>query len=374
MNTDLLPVIDLAGPPRERGRIHGETLRSHIREVAERHADYIAEYFGVVPQAYLDRFLAYADFEPTIAALAPDLLDEVQGLAEGAGLSFREALLMQLVDEEWVFGFYNQRPARPRQKCTSFGVVGEAATFAGQNMDVPKFLDGHQVLFRFAAPDGDLQTYVFSYAGLLALNGLNSAGVGVCCNSLNQLEPTVQGLPVAFIVRKLLETTSFRAAEAFLRSVPHASGQNYILAAPGQVGAFEGSASKVVEFKLEGAPGRVCHTNHAMANDDLGSFDRLLASLPEAERPTFENSRRRYLSIFQRLGSAGEEPSLDALKAALSAHDDVQNPVSRTDLDIHGSYIGFTAGSMIYEFRERPRLHLAAGPPCSTAFRTFDFT
>ena len=40
------------------------------------------------------------------------------------------------------------------------------------------------------------------------------------------------GLPVAFVMRGVLERTSVNAAAAFLEDVPHASGQHYALADP----------------------------------------------------------------------------------------------------------------------------------------------
>ena len=66
---------------------------------------------------------------------------------------------------------------------------------------------------------------------------------------------------------------------------------------------------------------------------------------------------------------------LDDIKAALAAHDDPDNPVSRPiNPENVGNSIGYTAGASIYELGTPPRLHLAAGPPCETAFETFGFS
>ena len=127
----------------------------------------------------------------------------------------------------------------------------------------------------------------------------------------------------------------------------------------------------MVEFAGEAGGRRLCHTNHVLANDDVGDFDLLMRALPEGERLHFSNSKQRYASINGRLGDPSRPVDLAAVKAALSAHDDPQNPVSRTYNDTHGSYIGFTAGSLIYDYGAPPRLHVASGPPCSTTYRTF---
>ena len=374
MQSDRLTVLELTGTARARGRAQGEALRGHIRAVNEAHEAFLCEYFGVDPRGYLAGFRAWADFGAAIERWAPELLEEVRGIAEGAAVDFEAMLGHQLIDEEWAYGFYRARPVIARQKCTAFAATATAGTsYAGQNMDVPRYLDGHQVLLHIRAQDSTLEQYVFTYAGLIGLAGMNAAPLGITCNTLNQLEPSPRGLPVAFLVRRVLGCTSVESAAKLLREVPHASGQNYILSEPHAALCLECSASKVVGFSGEGPPGRLCHTNHALVNDDQAGFRALLESLPPQERELFTNSKCRYESVAQRLGRNQRPVSLADVKAALSAHDDERHPVSRTYTDTQGSYIGFTAGSLIYEYGTVPRLYLAAGPPCSTSYRTFDF-
>ena len=373
MQTDLLSIIDLTGSPRQRGRIHGESLRAQIHGLIALHRQFISDFFGVDPDVYLARFRDHGDFGPALRRWAPDLLDEVAGMAEGADIDFESMLQHQLIDEEWAFGFYHWRPVVERNKCSAFAVAAEAGhpAFAGQNMDVPRYIDGGQVLFRITEPDSGRVSYVFSYAGLIGLCGMNNAPIGITCNTLNQLRPSRTGLPVAFIVRQVLSCGSVEEARAFVRFIDHASGQNFIVSGRDGAHCFECSAGKVVEFAGEAGGRRLCHTNHVLANDDVGDFDLLMRALPEGERLHFSNSKQRYASINGRLGDPSRPVDLAAVKAALSAHDDPQNPVSRTYNDTHGSYIGFTAGSLIYDYGAPPRLHVASGPPCSTTYRTF---
>ncbi|MEI9994389.1 MAG: C45 family peptidase [Rhizomicrobium sp.] len=374
MLTSRLPVIELSGTPRERGRIHGAAMREHIRALIAAHEQFLREYFGADPDEYLGSFRAYGAFEQALARWTPDLLEEVRGIAEGADLPFETMLQYQLIDEEWAYGFYHRRPVVLRQKCSAFGMLPQDGQpgYAGQNMDVPRYIDGHQVLLRIADAQTGAASYVFTYAGLIGLAGMSDVPLGITCNTLNQLRASNDGLPVAFIVRHVLACRSPQEALGFLRTVPHASGQNYILSSRDSVHCLECSAGKVVEFFGNGAGRRVCHTNHALANDDEQDFQALMAALPPDEQVHFSNSRQRYASISTRLGDLRRFVDLAAVKTALSAHDDPENPVSRTYLDTHGSYIGFTAGSLIYDYGEPPRLHLASGPPCSTEYRTFD--
>src|SRR5438034_663001 len=73
-----------------------------------------------------------------------------------------------------------------------------------QNMDLPEVMDGGQTILRSTAPDGT-RTVVLTAAGMIGLTGCSSAGVGVCVNTLSMLNHSPDGLPVAFVVRGLLE-------------------------------------------------------------------------------------------------------------------------------------------------------------------------
>lgn len=375
-----MKVVELSGLPRARGRIHGETLAREIDSYRERLGEDIATRHGMDLQTFADGFLQWSGHWGAVEKWAPDLAEEVAGIAEGAGLDEWTVRLFQLLDEQWVYGTHVlARRQRLRTKCTGFAVLGGAdqPTLAGQNMDIPAYHDGLQVLLRIPAGEDRPAALVFSSAGIIGMNGMNSSPLGLTCNTLMRLTPSADGLPVAFVVRKLLECGSFEAAERFLRTVPHASGQNYMLSSPGRVASFECSANSVCEFRPLEAGTRVCHTNHPLANRDVEEFEALqseMAERGETLRPE-TNSRARYQSVYQRLGWPDAAVSLADAKAALSAHDDPEHPVSRTyePADL-ANLIGFTAGSVVYELDgECPVLHLASGPPCSTPYRAFTF-
>lgn len=380
MHTSELKVIEFLGSPRENGRVHGEILADEIRTYLERLEADIASRHGMDLKVFAEGFLQWSGHWRAVEKWAPDLAEEVSGIAEGAGLDETTARLLQHIDEQWVYGTYVlARSKKLRTKCTGFAVLGGNGqpTLAGQNMDIPKYHDGLQVLLKTPARDDCPAAFVFTSAGIIGMNGLNAAPLGVTCNTLMRLAPSAFGLPVAFVVRKLLQCNTFEQAEAFLRSVPHASGQNYIVSTPDRVASFECSAKSVVEFRPLDGGARVCHTNHPLANRDLDEFEALqseMAEQGEVLRPE-TNSRARYASIHNRLGRPGTAVSVDTAKAALSAHDDAEYPVSVTgDPNDPSNLIGFTAGSVIYELdAERPVLHLASGPPCSTPYRAFTF-
>lgn len=349
-------------------------MRDKITEVRANHDAFLAFYFGVDPQKYIADFMERADFLPSIRAYAPDLLEEVEGLAEGADLSFDEAFHMQLIDEEWAYGFYHHR-AVEQNKCTALGARNRDGlpTVAGQNVDVPAYIDGAQVLLTLEDERTGELSYVFSYAGLIGLMGMNDAPLGICCNTINQLETSMTGLPVAFIVRCILQCRSFDEAQNFIARVPHASGQNYLLSSPNQVGTYECSANNVTEFHADADGQHVYHTNHALVNDDQKSYRGLLDGLSVTSSNKFANSRARLDSIAERMVAADGAMTVEKAKAALRSRDNRDHPICRSRADTQDSFIGFTAASLIYEYADEPCLHLASGPPDETVYHVFDF-
>src|SRR4051794_16284459 len=88
-----IPILELAGSPAQLGAAHGEAQRDRIRGHAERFLDYILSTAAVrVSEAELwDRWT------PQVAVnqrLAPDLVEEMRGIARGAGVSFERIFML----------------------------------------------------------------------------------------------------------------------------------------------------------------------------------------------------------------------------------------------------------------------------------------
>lgn len=386
-----LHVIDLAGTPRERGRAHGEELRPLIQEGVERWKEGIRRSIDLEsPRLYLDRFFAETSFLPAIERWTPHLLDEVRGIGEGAGLPFEDAFAYQLMDEEWLFRYdYAQRAGQPLEHCSTVGVFGEGSpTLLAQNMDLPGHYDGTQTLLRIAEPGG-LRAMVFTPAGLIGTTGLNGRGLGVCVNTLDQLGHRRDGLPVAFVMRGLLERETLDDALAFVHDVEHASGQNYAIGDPERIVDVECSARQVSVFAPMAT--RVYHTNHPLANDDQpgrdahatalvfgkGSVTRAAsrsvagaasASLTEAAGASaLSNSEQRFAYLERALDDSAAPVSVQTIMGLLCSCD---VPIS---VPRRGDGAGMTLGSLIMELSAAPVLHIAPGPPAETEYTTFSF-
>jgi isopenicillin-N N-acyltransferase-like protein len=372
-------VLHLNGTPRERGRIHGETLRHQIKKLVSIWKDELHHQTSINPDIYLMELLERTNFTKAIKLWTPDLMEEVEGIAEGAEIDSKTMLAYQLVDEEWWYSAYGYRtksiPVTTYSKhCSALAVFGQKdlPTYVAQNLDIPAFTDGFQTLLHIKYEDSPLECLVFTYAGLISACGMNNHGIGQVVNALLQLDHRADGLPVAFVNRGILERTTHDAAVKFLHDIRHASGQNYIIGGRRKASAHECSANKVSRFEpYEGAI-RLYHTNHPLANDDQDIYKEWLESVKDRWQPKHpNNSDIRFMSLEKRLKNPMMPITIDSIKEMLSSKDDLQNPVCNEKRADSGGV--FTAGCLIMDLSEKPVLHLAPGPPCTTNFRTYSF-
>jgi len=143
----------------------------------------------------------------------------------------------QLVDEIWVLGRDIQT-----EKCTSFGAKKAAnhPAIVAQNLDIPTFYHGFQTLLHIKDSKRDLETLLFTFPGFIAANGINSHSVAVVVNAVQQLDNSRDGLPVAFVIRGILQQKSYKEAVKFVQTVQHGAPQNYMIGGPDDVGSFAG--------------------------------------------------------------------------------------------------------------------------------------
>jgi predicted choloylglycine hydrolase len=367
--------IVLEGPGRARGRAHGEMLRGLIGEHLERWLTALAADLRGDPRHYLRKFLFDTDFLPAIERWTPDLLEEVRGIAEASNQDFDLVLARQLSDEEPWYRREFKRSQPSHAGCTSLGACaqGERATIVAQNMDMPDFCEGLQVLLHIKDPASDVEVLEFSLAGKINLAGMNSAGLAMACNTLSQLDYSKTGLAEDFLVRGFLQRASLDEGLEFLRAVEHASGQNYTLAAPNRAPLnVEASACSLTLYEPAAPQGCVYHTNHPLTNEDQGLFRRATQGLAqsELERLYFGSSYTRFAALERSFSLLQRPPNIEEIKAILSSHD---GPICRHGEDLVSRRDNFTVGCLIMELGDAPLLHVAPGPPCSTPFLTFGF-
>jgi len=372
--------VELQGTPRLRGQAYGETLRTEIHKHIGQFWQGITRDSGQDPDDLIQDWLNSTNFLPAVKRWTPDLLEEVAGIGEGAGLDFNTIFSWQLLDE---LGWYIQAIYLPRlqrkapHQCSTLAAGPQAgrATLLAQNWDSHVLLDGSQTLLHIRYPDQAKELYVLTAAGRIGPFGLSSRGIGVCLNSLNEfLNFSAQGLPVVFVGRGVLEQPDYERALAFVQAAPHATAQNYTLGGAAQIASFECSANQVSRYIPQPGAARLAHTNHPLNSSDfrLSPADlEALSPAGRAERQTKElNSTTRFNCIQSRLAHPDRPVDLELAQEILRSHDSPDFPVCG---HIRPDYPGATMMGMIMEFSTPPLLHVASGRPCETEFKSYSF-
>lgn len=355
-----ITTFEIGGTPRDRGRQYGTGLKELIRERDAAWRRSLEAQTGKSSDEVIRSFVEGTSFLPAIERHTPDLLEEVRGIADGSGLSFEAVYATQLMDEEW----WIIADEKANHHCSSLGVLAEPAraAFVAQNMDLVAWNEGFQVLLTVRGEKGAPDQKILTMAGMIGLCGMTSAGLGIVVNTLSQLSVSRSGLPVAFVTRGALASGDHDGAVAFLKRIPHASGQNYIVADRSKLSDLECSAGGAFTFTRK--PVCVWHTNHPLASTDLrgGSHDHVASD---------RNTKSRMAVLDGVLGRNASMPSIDDAKHLLANRDDAADPISRR-LGENGSH-AFTFASVVYELGPEPKAHVASGPPCTVPFKTYDF-
>ena len=247
-------------------------------------------------------------------------------------------------------------PDQPRPGCSAIAVRRGAigAPLLAQTMDLGPNSEGTQAVLRIREDDGR-EVLVVTRAGMVGLMGANDTGLGVCVNALTLLRHDASGLPVAFVMRGMLERRSLAEAKAFVEGVPHASGQAYHLASADGLASYECSVGGAVAVPF--AEHGFSHTNHPLATQDVAPG---VAEWPETSR-----SRERLAFLNERL--AGVQ-TLDDCERLL---EDRTAPICFVGEDPSRSV---TIAAIALELSVPPAVRVALGPPSRESFATVAFS
>ena len=356
--TAKLRIVDLTGTPYQMGKIHGQTLRAEIQELVSRWKADLKKAYRVPAEDFIRHFLKKTDFRPAIERWTPGLLDEIRGIADGAGLDFDTMYAYQLIDEFWAMG-----PDLGPSKCTSFAAAGGNGrpALVAQTLDIPTFYHGFQTVLRIRDDQGDLETLVFTMPGILGANGLNSRSVGLCVNAVTQLAYSTKGLPVDFVVRGVLRQKSYEDAVNFLRDIQPAAPQTYVVGGPGHAAVYERSAGKMIRFVPFAGAGFSYHTNHPMSNEDFRPMFREMLAGNKMTLGSYQGQCPRFNYMSRLFKDNSAVIDLDVLQALF------MNRASGINNEE-------TYGCTIMVLGEKPELHIAPGRPDEAPFQILGFS
>jgi isopenicillin-N N-acyltransferase-like protein len=357
--------VRMRGTDLEAGLDYGRQAAAEIRTSIER---YTAVFADAGVGSWDDARTLAMRYRETVATYAPGSLAQMQGIAEGAGLELADVLALN-ARSELMFGVHSAD--FPEDGCTSLAVAPERSTsghsLLAQNWDWTEAASESVVLLvREPAERPGYVTLV--EAGLLAKTGMNSAGLGLCTNTLVSTTDTGDptGLPYHVFLHELVQTERVSDGLQFLMSTPRALSANYLLMhADGAVLDVEttgGGPEGVAHLTL--ADGVLTHTNH---------FRDTRLALTDRRVRESANTVVRLDRVNRRLAMVGakidREDVLDCLRdhanypLSVCLHADARKPAIRR--------MG-TLATVFYDL-DTGDVWMAVGNPCEAEFTELSF-
>src|SRR5258708_3561281 len=167
-----MTVIDCEGEAPSVGRAHGEGARSLVRAGLARWEDAVVRPSKRGIERYVTEILSGSGFLAGTQAAAPRLIEEIRGIAEGAGVSFETLFAYNLMDEQWWFDRERLPLEPPGCSVIAAAPMSNRPGLLAQNMDLPAFMDGSQLLLRVRG-GGRPEQLVLTAAGVIGLTGVN---------------------------------------------------------------------------------------------------------------------------------------------------------------------------------------------------------
>lgn len=261
----LRPLI-LRGDAAARGAAHGARLAGAIREYTDERVRLACDGSWAVRRATRAELLALAErMLPAHRDYAPELYAEMLAMAEAAGISPAEAVIVggftDFVDAVRALG-----PGVPEEDdCTAAIVPATRASHGvpwfAQTWDMHDTATAHVVLLDLQPTSGPA-ALLFSTAGCLGQIGMNEHGLCVGINNLNAADGQV-GVTWPFVVRAALAQQTLDAALDCVLRARLAGGHDFLLLdAHGRGYNVEAMPTHAAVTPLQDAP--LVHTNHCL--------------------------------------------------------------------------------------------------------------
>ena len=220
-------------------------------------------YFLSVPynRSKIEKILDSRDLLSTVQKeceiFAPELLEELEGIAIGSGISFEKLFAFNILDSMGNLPF-------SAIDCSSIVEKIDSKVYFGHNED---WSSGTNGLFMLDMRINDVSIFAFTYYGLLSGISFskNSYEIfftmnGLVCNDLRI------GVPRSFVNRKVIQSKSIEEAIEIIKSTKRSRGQNYNIFTKDEIVNIESSATDLfVRRNLD----VLYHTNHYTMKDML---------------------------------------------------------------------------------------------------------
>jgi isopenicillin-N N-acyltransferase-like protein len=271
--------IVLSGSPGADGQQYGKQLAGPIKHNI---GFYLRWFERVISLPSKDALKIASMFEPVLKKQTPAALEEMRGIAKGAGVTLAEIVAVNARTDLLVMGRLAKTTGKKAARqldsplfavpgCTALSLLGGSKKrpqlALGQNWDWRRELAGQCVVLRLRRK-GAPSIVTFTEAGMVGKIGFNQHGLGVCLNFLSHrddLSPHGFGVPVHVLLREVMQCKTLDQAVALVKKSPRCASANFLLAqqkkgnAP-QMVDLEITSKRVRELRPQN--GYLTHTNH----------------------------------------------------------------------------------------------------------------
>jgi isopenicillin-N N-acyltransferase-like protein len=281
------PFVSISGKPHARGKQYGQLAIDRIHKSVAMYGQTLVSlgYDGPARTRLID------SFAKEIESFAPQYLEEMRGIAEGAGVSFEDIVMINCRTEVVAKARAEKNKAaelEPGDGCTGALILPTRSATGNlihaQNWDWRAECAETAIVLRIRNDDGpDILTFV--EAGGLARSGLNSAGVSITANYLESDRDFKQmGVPLSLIRRKVLEQQHFALALKTVATTPKSCSNNIMLGMAEGFGIdFECTVDEAFPI-YPGDDDLIVHANHWVSEVALVKLrDTGRASTPESQ-------------------------------------------------------------------------------------------
>lgn len=343
--------IKVTGNAFERGEQIGKNLKFQIETnlVSQKlfYQDTVAEL--EIWQGRMKQYLDYTE------KFAPEVLEEMKGMAYGGKLSFEEILYLYTVYERSFFDHLIS------DKCTSFAVQGEAtldgSVICGQTNDerLDEYRAEMDCVVHHKNPETGLETLIYSHPGIPAYMGMNNHGLAVMWTFIDNGQRQ-EGLPTAGIIRMLLTFKTLREARDFLYETPHAVPNQFTLAHSSEgIESVECFPNKL--YAQKSAPVMI-HANHNSITN------------VEPEMGGSKTSHSRYEAMSKIVEEQYGEITAETGKQFLASHLNFPKSVCNHPSPEHP--MSKSLASMVFDLG-KGEMYLAFGNACEQPFHMYRF-
>ena len=355
-----VPVLRLKGSPREIGRQHGEQVPHLIKDNLRFYMNLWQHMGGVSREKIL---IDVEPFVPFIEEFDPEIVEEMRGVAEGAGLEFREIAALNARTELTFSCLPNALKESSAGGCTSFGLMPEVTenghVIIGQNWDWRAEAVQTSVILQIEQREKP-DIVMHAEAGTVGHRGINSAGMGVCINYIrSEMDGFRPGVPFLIKLRGILHSSRMSLA---LKSVMTHVGPNSMNMVIGHQGGEIIDVENLPNDLLFVYPqdGILTHANH-FESPMLRVRDTGKSTLPD----TIYRSRRLRRLLEARRGNL----NVETIREALCDHFSYPDSICRhPDEQYEKIDQWMTLASIILDLTEMT-LRYTDGPACTGPYR-----